>query len=168
MKKKMITALCAFTLTLGTAANCYAAETNSQTTQAYINVPATAIDFSVTEEIIFNGTADSADLTANNLEITNNSKIGVLTASIEATGDNGWTVAADSTNFAGLGANAKKISIMAAGSHDMSKGAYTGAGNINPQGKVTVALSGKTGRVTTALEKAKVANFVTTVSVMEE
>lgn len=57
MKKKMITALCALTLTLGTAGSCFAAETNPQTTQAYINVPATAIDFSVTEEIIFDGTA---------------------------------------------------------------------------------------------------------------
>lgn len=61
----------------------------------------------------------------------------------------------------------KKISIMAAGSHDMSTGAYTGAGNINPQDKVTVALAGKTGRVTAAQDKAKVANFVTTVSVVE-
>lgn len=107
MKKKMITALCALTLTLGTAGSCFAAETNPQTTQAYINVPATAIDFSVTEEIIFDGTAD--------------------------------------TDFAKLGANVKKIGIMAAGSHDMSTGAYTGAGNINPQDKVTVALAGKTG-----------------------
>ena len=57
MKKKMITALCALTLTLGTAGSCFAAETNPQTTQAYINIPATAIDFSVTEEIIFDGTA---------------------------------------------------------------------------------------------------------------
>ena len=167
MKKKMITALCALTLTLGTAGSCFAAETNPQTTQAYINVPATAIDFSVTEEIIFTGTADSADLTANDLEVTNNSKIGVLTASIEVTGDNGWTVVADDTDFAKLGANAKKIGIMAAGSHDMSTGAYTGAGNINPQDKVTVALAGKTGRVTAAQDKAKVANFVTTVSVVE-
>ncbi|NCE98836.1 hypothetical protein [Emergencia sp. 1XD21-10] len=167
MKKKMITALCALTLTLGTAGSCFAAETNPQTTQAYINVPATAIDFSVTEEIIFTGTADSADLTANDLEVTNNSKIGVLTASIEATGDNGWTVVADSTNFARLGANAKKIGIMAAGTHDMSTGAYTGAGNINPTEKVTVPLSGKTGRVTAAQENVKVANFVTTVSVVE-
>ena len=159
MKKKMITALCALTLTLGTAGSCFAAETNPQTTQAYINVPATAIDFSVTEEIIFTGTAD--------LEVTNNSKIGVLTASIEATGDNGWTVVADSTNFARLGANAKKIGIMAAGTHDMSTGAYTGAGNINPTEKVTVPLSGKTGRVTAAQENVKVANFVTTVSVVE-
>ncbi|MCI5688867.1 MAG: hypothetical protein MR303_10350 [Emergencia sp.] len=129
MKKKMITALCALTLTLGTAGSCFAAETNPQTTQAYINVPATAIDFSVTEEIIFDGTAD--------------------------------------TDFAKLGANVKKIGIMAAGSHDMSTGAYTGAGNINPQVKVTVALAGKTGRVTAAQDKAKVANFVTTVSVVE-
>ena len=168
MKKKMITALCALTLTLGTAANCFAAETNPQNTQAYINIPATAIDFSVTEEVIFTGTADSADLTANDLEVTNNSKIGVLTASIEVTGDNGWTVVADSTNFARLSANAKKIGIMAAGSHDMSTGAYTDAGDINPQDKVTVALVGKTGRVTAALDKAKVANFVTPVSVVEE
>ena len=75
---------------------------------------------------------------------------------------------ADSTNFARLGANANKIGIMAAGSHDMSTGAYTDAGDINPEEKVTVALAGKTGRVTAALEKAKVANFVTTVSVVEE
>ena len=120
MKKKMITALCALTLTLGTAVNCFAVETNPQTTQAYINVPATAIDFSVTEEIIFTGTADSADLVANDLEVINNSKIGVLTASIEVTGDNGWTVVADSTDFTRLGANAKKISIMVAGDHDMA------------------------------------------------
>lgn len=168
MKKKMITALCALTLTLGTAGSCFAAETNPQTTQAYINIPATAMDFSVTEEIIFTGAADSADLTADSLEVANNSKIGVLTASIEVTGDNGWTVVADDTDFAKLGANAKKIGIMAAGSHDMSTGAYTGAGNINPQDKVTVALAGKTGRVTAAQDKAKVANFVTTVSVAEK
>ena len=167
MKKKMITALCALTLTLGTAVNCFAVETNPQTTQAYINGPATAIDFSVTEEIIFTGTADSADLVANDLEVINNSKIGVLTASIEVTGDNGWTVVADSTDFTRLGANAKKISIMVAGDHDMSTSAYTGAGNIDPTEKVTVALSGKTGRVTTAQEKTKVANFVTTVSVVK-
>lgn len=51
----------------------------------------------------------------------------------------------------------------------MSTGAYTGAGNINPQDKVTVVLAGKTGRVTAAQNKAKVkvANFVTTVSVVE-
>ena len=167
MKQKMITALCALTLALGTANVCFAAEQTAQNTPAYVTVPVTAVDFSVTEEIVFTGAVNSIDLTANHLEVTNNSSVGVLRASITVAGENGWTVVSDTTDFANLGANAKQIGIVAAGSHDFANGAYTGANHISPEETVSVTLSGKTGRVTQALTKEKVTNFVTTVSVAE-
>lgn len=167
MKKNLITVLSALLLTLGSTASCFAAETTAQNTQAYVTLPVTAVDFSVTEEIIFTGTADAVNLVANHLEVTNHSKVGVLCASISAAGDNGWTVVADTTDFVKLGANAKQIGVIAADRHDMANGAYTGANHISPEEMVSVELSGKTGRVTQVLEKEKVINFVTTVSVVE-
>ena len=132
---------------------------------AHINVPATAIDYSVTEKIEMQGAANSTDLTIDSLDVTNNLKAGVLNIdSVEATGDNGWTIVGDDSDFVKMGKNAHKFSMVADGSHDMSTGAYADAGQVNPGEKDTTTFTGKTGITTEAINDEKAANVVVTVS----
>ena len=132
---------------------------------AHINVPATAIDYSVTEKINMTGAENSTNLTIDSLDVTNNLKAGMLNIdSVEATGDNGWTVVGDDSDFVKMGKNAHKFSMVADGSHDMSTGAYTAAGQVNPGGKDTTAFTGKIGITTEAITDEKAANVVVTVS----
>ena len=132
---------------------------------AHINVPATAIDYSVTEKIEMQGTENSTDLTIDSLDVTNNLKAGVLNIdSVEATGDNGWAVVGDDSDFVKMGKNAHKFSMVADGTFDMSTGAYTEAGQVNPGEKDTTAFTGKTGITTEAITDEKAANVVVTIS----
>lgn len=138
---------------------------STETVPAHINVPATTIDFSVTEKINMTATANSENLTVDSLEVTNNSDMGVLNIdSIQATAVTGWSLVADTTDFATLNANANKFSLVADGSFDMSTGAYQAAGTVAPAATDTTVLSGKTGMVTTVLSDVKVADVVVTVS----
>ena len=132
---------------------------------AHINVPATAIDYSVTEKINMTGAENSTDLTIDSLNVTNNLKAGVLNIdSVEATGDNGWTVVGDDSDFVKMGKNAHKFSMVADGTFDMSTGVYTTAGQVNPGEKDTTAFTGQTGITTEAITDEKAANVVVTVS----
>lgn len=160
-KKFFLTVACIAALLVGTTSMCFAAE---ETTPAHITVPVTAIDFSVTEKINMTGAENSADLTVDSLVVTNNSAMGVLNIdSIAATGANGWTIVADSTDFTTLAKDAQKVSLMADGTNDMIS-TYTGAGTIDPGQSDTTTFTGKTGMVTIAVTDTQVADIITTVS----
>ena len=141
------------------------ANAEEKTVPAHINVPVTAIDFSVTEKINMTGSENSTALTVDSLEVTNNSDVGVLKIdSVQATAAGGWQIVADSTDFTKLNANAKQVSMKADNTFDMQGGAYTAAGTVDPGQTDTTTFSGKTGMVTTAVNDEKVADVVVTVS----
>ena len=75
-KVSVITVMSA--MVMANTAMSFAASDNPQTVPAHINVPVTAIDFTITEKINMTGTADSHDLTVDSLAVTNNNEIGVL------------------------------------------------------------------------------------------
>lgn len=162
MKKVLSTVLVVVMLMAMATGACFA---STETIPAHINVPATSIDFSVTEKINMTATANSATLTVDSLAVTNNSAMGVLSIdSVEATAANGWTLVADTTDFANLSANAKQFSLVADTAKDMSTGKYQAAGTVAPGMTDTTSFTGKTGMVTAALNDVKVADVVVTIS----
>lgn len=170
MKRNVLKKLTAFvaitTMVIGSTAMSFASTDNPQTVPAHINVPATVIDFTVTEKINMTGAANSNDLTVDSLSVTNNNDIGVLNIdSMQATGANTWTLVADTTDFQKMEKDAKKLSLVADGSHDMTA-EYTAAGTVDPGQTDTTTFTGKTGIVTTALTDEQAANIVITVSIV--
>ena len=166
LMKRVSVGACAAIMLISSMSMVFASTDNPQTVPAHINVPATAIDFTITEKINMVGTANSNDLTIDSLEVTNNNNIGVLNIdSVQATAVEGWTIAAQDTDFTKLGADAKNFSMIADSTHDMSTGAYTAAGQVDPKATDTTTFTGKTGIVTTAIDDTKVADVVVTVSV---
>ncbi len=165
MRKVSVIAIMSAMVIASTAIS-FASTDNPQTVPAHINVPVTAIDFTITEKINMTGSANSNDLTVDSLEVTNNNAIGVLNIdSVAATAVGGWTLVADSTDFTKVAANAKQVSMVADGSHDMTA-AYTAAGTVDPGQTDTTTFTGKTGIVTTAVDDEKVADVVVTVSMV--
>lgn len=161
LTKALLSVGCIATLLVGSASMCFA---DSKTTPAHLTVPVTAVDFSVTEKINMTGTANSDDLTVDSLAITNNSAMGVLNIdSITATGTNGWSIVANTTDFSKLAKNAQKVSLTADGTNDMTA-AYAAAGTVDPGQTDTTTFTGKTGMVTTAVADTQVADITTTVS----
>lgn len=162
LKKVLLTAVCAAVMLFGSVSMCFA---DTADTKVYVNVAATGIDFTVTESVTLTGTADSTDLSASNIVVTNNSTVGVLNiSSIAATAEDGWTLANQSTDWSTLPANDSKIGLVADGTCDLAAGAYTGAGSVNPGSSDTTTLSGNTGMVTTALSNEQVAKVTVTVA----
>lgn len=165
MRKVSVIAVMAVMIMASTAMS-FASTDNPQTVPAHINVPVTAIDFTITEKINMTGSTNSNDLTVDSLEVTNNNTIGVLYIdSITATAVGGWTLIENTTDFTKVAANAKQVSMVADGSHDMTI-AYTAAGTVDPKQTDTTTFTGKTGIVSTAVDDEKVADVVVTVSIV--
>ncbi|MBS6799149.1 MAG: hypothetical protein KH297_04625 [Firmicutes bacterium] len=170
MKRTVIKKLTAFaaitTMVIGSTAMSFASTDNPQTVPAHINVPATVIDFTVTEKINMTGSANSNELIVDSLSVTNNNAIGVLNInSIQANGVNGWTLVDDSMDFKTIAKDAKKLSLVAADGHDMTA-EYTAAGTVDPGQTDTTTFTGKTGIVTTAVDDEQAADIVVTVSII--
>jgi len=151
LKKLLFTAGCMLTLLTGSMSMCFAADagTDSAKTDVYVNITATTIDFSVTESISLEGTANSTDLSEEDVVVKNNNNVGVLSISkVSAEAADGWTLTALDTDWAKLNADAKKIGLQADGTKDLSTGDYTAAGTIAPGESDTTKITGKTGMVT--------------------
>ena len=71
MRKVSVIAVMAVMIMASTAMS-FASTDNPQTVPAHINVPVTAIDFTITEKINMTGSTNSNDLTVDSLEVTNN------------------------------------------------------------------------------------------------
>lgn len=160
MRKVCVTAVAVMILTFGVCTSAFAAE---ESVPAYISAAATSIDVVMTESITMEKAAGSVDVTISDLEIENNSDVGVVKVSgINVnTGDTGWTLVAGTSDFSKMEANAKKLSVLT-GSHDFSNGAWNQGIEVNPNGTQTIAFTGKTGVVTSAVTNQKVAEFVCT------
>ena len=163
-RKKVVVPLI-LTMILGSTGAAFAATSETATIPMYISVPATKIDVSVTEKITMTGTGNSTALTINNLDITNNSTFGVVNIdSIELTPTSDWTLKSNIVNFAVLPADSKAFSMVADGTWDFTDGAYTSAGEVQPQATDTTTLSGQTGAAITPVEDQKIADVVVTLS----
>ena len=75
MKKRILSILCVLLMMVSTSVAAFADESN---VVAYMTVPATAIDVSVTESIDMTGSANSVDLIVDKVTITNNGTAGVI------------------------------------------------------------------------------------------
>ena len=163
-RKKVVVPLI-LTMILGSTGAAFAATSETATIPMYITVPATKIDVSVTEKITMTGTGNSTALTINNLDITNNGTYGVVNIdSIELTPTSDWTLKSNIVDFSVLPADSKAFSMVADGTWDFTDGAYTSAGEVQPQATDTTTLSGQTGAAITPVEDQKIADVVVTLS----
>ncbi|MCQ4635212.1 hypothetical protein NE619_00500 [Anaerovorax odorimutans] len=131
-----------------------------------MTVPATAIDVVMTETITMSAGEGDVNMTISPLEIQNKSKVGIVTLSEVSidTKDSGWEVVADTSDFAKMQADSKKFSVVAGGTHDFSTGSYTKGVEVEPEGTNSLAFTGKTGLVTSAVAGQQVASFVCTLA----
>jgi len=116
--------------------------------------------------IMMEGSATSPNLEITSLCVTNKNAMGVIQVEqveIETVSEQGWTLVADTTDFAKLAADAKKFSLVT-DSHDFSTGAYTTVKDVNPDSSITYEFTGKTGPVSAALEEIHVADAVLTLA----
>lgn len=165
MRKASVVTVMVITVMASTVLG-FASTDNPQTVPAHITVPVTTIDFTVTEKINMTGTSNSNTLTVDNLEVTNNNNIGVINIdSVAAIGSNSWTIVETTTDFAKMAKDAKKLSLTADGSHDMTAN-YTSAGTVDPGQTDITAFIGKTGIVSANVTDEKVADIVVTVSLV--
>ena len=124
-------------------------------------------DFTVSESIMMTGTANSADLTVTDLTVENLGSKAITVSSVQVDSIlNGWALAANSIDFAALTKDSKKFSLVIGG-FDLSKGAYTAGGSISTNNQKVFNLTGKTGAVSTAINKQQIANLVVTVIAAE-
>lgn len=169
-------ALC-IVLSMSLPASAKNSSENYNTVKVNATINATQIDCTVTASIKARATgADSSDplkLSYDNLEITNNMKVGKLkVTSLTATGNSQWTVVADTAKtWEDLPADAHFISIKATNgdtvkSIDLSGTGVTQTIYISSGDKTTYTFSGHTGAVSDAISEADnltVANIVATV-----
>ena len=124
-------------------------------------------DFTVSESIMMTGTANSADLEVTDLTVENLGSKAITVSSIEMGSVlNGWSAVAAITDFKNLAKDSKEFSLVIGG-FDLSKGAYTAGGSISTNNQKVFNLTGKTGAVSTAINKQQVANLVVTVMAAE-
>ncbi|MEY8368158.1 BspA family leucine-rich repeat surface protein [Anaerovoracaceae bacterium 42-11] len=122
------------------------------------------LDFAVTESIDMTGSANTADLTVTDLTVENLGRKEITVSSVQVNNIlNGWTLAANSTDFAALAKDSKMFSLVI-GEFDLSKGAYTAGGSIPTDEQKVFKLTGKTGVVSNAINKQRIANLVVTVT----
>ncbi|MBS5334711.1 MAG: hypothetical protein DBY08_00050 [Clostridiales bacterium] len=165
MRKSAAFVICTAMLTASTVVS-FAAVSGAETVPVHINVPATAVDFTVTEKISMTGKANAGDLTIDSLEVTNNNEIGVLKIeSIKASSSNGWILSDNSADFLRMEKDSKKFSIVADDSHDLVT-EYKEAGTVDPGQTDTTVFSGKTCIVSEPITDEKVADVVVTVSII--
>ncbi|NCE98837.1 hypothetical protein [Emergencia sp. 1XD21-10] len=168
MKKKILSILCILTMVVSTSAVAFADDSN---VAAYMTVPATAIDVTVTESIDMTGAANSTDLAVDKVTVTNNSAAGVINIDkIAATAAAGWTLVDAATDFKALNANAKKLSLtstLGSSTWDITKTCPTFAkadSSVSAGASRDITFTGKTGVVTTAVNHVQAATIVVTLS----
>lgn len=165
MRKTAAFAVCAAMLTTSAAVS-FASTSGTETVPVHINVPVTAVDFTVTEKINMTGNTNTSDLTIEGLEVTNNNQIGVLKIeSVKASASNGWALSDNSTDFLRMEKDSKKFSMVADDKHDLVT-EYKEAGVVEPGQTDTTVFSGKTCIVSEPIADEKVADIVVTVSIM--
>ena len=163
VKRIVLTVACVAVMLFGSMSMAFAAD--NAKTEAYMTVPATLIDFEITDRIDMVGSAGSTDLTVTDLVVTNKSDIGVLSVtSVEAEPITGWTLADQNTAWKNLAANAQTFGLVAGGSFDMATGAYAPAGDIEAGQSQTTKFTGNVGLVTNAINAEKVADVIVTVA----
>ncbi len=168
MTKKILSILCVLTMILSTSAIAFADDSN---VSAYMTVPATAIDVTVTESIDMTGSANAVDLTVDKVTVTNNSAAGVINIDkVAATAATGWALVDAATDFKALNANAKKLSLtptLGSSTWDITKTCPTFAAadsNVGAGASRDITFTGKTGVVTTTVNHVQAATIVVTLS----
>ncbi len=135
---------------------------NGSVTQGHVYLRK-MLDFTVSESITMTGTANSANLTVSDLTVENLGSKAITVSSVQVDNIlNGWTLAANSTDFAALAKDSKMFSLVI-GEFDLSKGAYTAGGTIAVDGQKVFKLTGKTGIVSKSINQQQVANLIVTV-----
>ena len=170
MKKRILSILCVLLMMVSTSVAAFADESN---VVAYMTVPATAIDVSVTESIDMTGSANSVDLIVDKVTITNNGTAGVINIDkVTATAAPGWSFVDATTNFKLLNANAKKLSLtstLGSSTWDIIKTCPTFAkdeSSVAAGASKNITFTGKTGVVTTAVNHEQAASIVVTLSLI--
>ena len=128
-------------------------------------VKATDADFLVTEQVNIQGDT-KGNLSCNPLSVSNlseNCRIDINSISFNPT--NNWQIVSSSTNFAKLGKDEKKISLVADNAHDFVS-AYENAGSVASNGEKNISISAKKGVTTIATNEA-VGNFTVTIDAVE-
>ena len=167
MKKLLSIALSVAMLAAMSTSFCFAAASDpSQSVPAHITVASTPIDVTVSEKITMTATAENPELTITDYVLTNNSTLGTIEVSkLKTTAVSGWTLVADSTDFASMEADAQKFSFKH-GSHDFGTAAeetLSASNTAAPTASVNFNFTGKTGVVTSPLNDVKVADVVATI-----
>lgn len=176
--KKICTVLLSLMLVIAMSATAFAAplepvnKGNGATVPVKATFGATAVAFDISESITATTTAaDPTTVTYSNLVITNTMKSGTLDVTeITATGQNDWSVVADSSvsDWKALTFDAKKISMKATNGTvvkdaDLST-ALTTKVTIPNAGSTTYSFTGHTGAVSQAVSGTTIANVVATVA----
>lgn len=158
-------------MTIATCGNCFAGtlDTDSvNTVPVYLNTPGIEIDFTISEKITMTATAGTPEATVSNLEIKNNSTMGQIEVQkLQVTAKDGWTIVTDSSDFANMAADSKKISLVH-DNHDFSAGVKTFANDeklINATKTLTISFSGKTCATKAATSSGHVADVIATLAV---
>ena len=126
---------------------------------------ATDADFLVTEQVNIQGDT-KGNLSCNPLSVSNlseNCRIDINSISFNPT--NNWQIVSSSTDFAKLGKDEKKISLVADNAHDFVS-AYENAGSVASNGEKNISISAKKGVTTIAINEA-VGNFTVTIDAVE-
>ncbi|MEY8368160.1 hypothetical protein AALA24_05260 [Anaerovoracaceae bacterium 42-11] len=168
MKKKILSIVCVLCMMVSTSAVAFA---DDSSVVAYMTVPATAIDVSVTESIDMTGAANAVDLTVDKVTVTNNSEAGVVNIDkVAATAATGWTLVEATTDFKSLNANAQKLSLtptLGSSTWDITKTCPTFSAadsNVGAGASKDITFTGKTGIVTTSVNRVQAASIVLTLS----
>lgn len=143
--ERAIAAVASFLVALATivsmGASCWAT-TAEGVTPVTLSQGATAYDFEVTETIEMSASANSTVLTIDDFTITNKSNVGKIGYDLSAAGSNGYTIVADTEDFDSMSVSAKKYSLVANTSHDLSSDYESVAEVDSGNGSDTVNFTG--------------------------
>jgi len=162
LRKLMLSIGCVATLLVGSMSMCFAEDAE---TKVLMTVPETTIDFQVTEVVNMVGSQGSTNLEVDNLDIVNNSSVGVLNIDVmETVVEEDWSLMEQGTDWTTLAANSNVFGLVTVGGHDFAEGALTDAGVVEPLETMSTSFEGNTGLVTQAIEGTQVAKIIVTVS----
>lgn len=151
----------------------FAATENPQSTPVHLTATATALDFSVAENVTITATSGAVKANVSDYTIKNNNDVSFIKVSnvkLEAVVSSGWEKAEyNETAFSGYARNANKFALQA--KVEGEEGApvdlyndWTTAGNINHGQTMTIKLDGLVTPVTDAITGTQIATLVATVS----
>ncbi|MBQ9960317.1 MAG: hypothetical protein IJP00_00250 [Firmicutes bacterium] len=171
MKKLLSITTVISIMTIAACGSCFAGTLDADsvnTVPVYLTTPGIEIDFTISEKITMTATAGTAEATVTDLEITNNSTMGQIEVQkLQATAKSGWTIVSDTSDFANMAADSKKISLVSDG-HDFSSGIKTFADDeklVNATKTVNIDFTGKTCATKTATASGHVADVVATIAI---